>query len=90
MKFLNFKKIMGIILAVTIICSVFTATTVTANAVSGKINYVFSGDEKDKCGYAEGKVTLQGVADGEYYLYWADNTQALDGYYEIAKVKVKG
>lgn len=90
MKFLNFKKIIGIILAVTVLCSVFTATTVTANAVSGKINYVFSGDEKEKSGYAEGKVTLQDVADGEYYLYWADNTQALDGYYEIAKVKVKG
>lgn len=90
MKIFNFKKTVGIILATTMLCSAFAGTAFTANATGGKISYVFSGDEKDKCGYAEGKVTLQGVADGEYSLYWADDSKALEGYYEISKLKVKG
>ncbi|MGN1138267.1 MAG: metallophosphoesterase [Ruminococcus sp.] len=90
MKIFNFKKTVGIILATTVLCCAFAGTAFTANATGGKISYVFSGDEKEKSGYAEGKVTLQGVADGEYSLYWADNSKALEGYYEISKLKIKG
>ena len=39
-------------------------------------------------GYAEGKVKLSGSSDdyGTYYLYWADDTKALDGYSEITSM----
>ena len=54
------------------------------------ISYVFTGDEKDAAGYAEGKIELSGLSDGAHYLWWADDSAALGGYYEITKIKGSG
>jgi hypothetical protein len=89
MKFSSIKKVTAIALSVLTITSAMALTPLTASAVESKITYTFTGDEKSKAGYAEGKIKLQDFADGTYYLYWADDSKALDGFYEIAEVKVK-
>ena len=76
------KRIFAIITAAALIGAMAELPAFAA----GKITYKFSGDEADRAGYAEGKVTLSGV-DGECALYWADGKEALEGYYEIAKLK---
>lgn len=78
------KKYTALFLAVTVILSIICITPVFS---AGKLSYVFTGDEKDKAGFAEGKITLSGVSGGSYKLYWADDKSALDGYYEIAELK---
>lgn len=52
------------------------------------LHYEFSGNDAKTAGYAEGKVTFTSQSAGTYYLYWADNTKALDGYYEIAAMEL--
>lgn len=78
------KKYTALFLAVTFILSILCITPAFS---AGKLSYVFTGDEKDKAGFAEGKITLSGVSGGSYKLYWADDKSALDGYYEIAELK---
>ncbi len=68
----------------------FSILSITAVYSAGKLSYEFKGDEKNKAGYAEGKITLSGVPDGKYKLYWADDKKALDGFYEIAEIKSGG
>ncbi|MCH5299341.1 MAG: metallophosphoesterase [Ruminococcus sp.] len=72
------------------ICSaaLMSGVAVVPAAAASAIEYSFVGDEAQKAGYAEGKITLN-MPDGTYYLYWADDKKALDGYYEIAEVEVK-
>ncbi len=82
MKFL--KKFSVSVLATAVFLSSVCVTPVFA---AGKLNYEFKGDEKDKPGYAEGKITLSSVSSGKYNLYWADDTKALDGFYKIAEIK---
>ncbi len=81
----KFGKITAVLCSAALIIG---AAVVPAAAVSG-IEYSFKGDEMQKAGYAEGKITLT-MPDDTYYLYWADDTKALSGYYEIAEVEVKG
>lgn len=69
--------------------SAMTFAPVTASA-AGRLSYSFSGEEKDKAGYAEGTITLSGVPDGQYKLCWADDKCALEGFYELAQVEVSG
>lgn len=80
-------KIFSLILSITILTSCIYITPVFA---SGKLTYEFTGDEKDKAGFAEGKITLSSVPMGKYKLYWADDKKALDGFYEIAEIKNGG
>lgn len=76
------RKIISLVLALTILlCSSF----IFANAASDGITYNFTGSDKDLAGYAEGTITYTPKTGGTYYLYWADDTKALGGYYEIAK-----
>lgn len=88
------KKSLGKLLKITgIICTailILSSLSVGEVSAAGKITYTFSGEEKSLPGYAQGRVELSGLADGEYYLYWADDSRALEGYYEIAAVSVKG
>ncbi len=64
-------------------------TPTTAYAANGyEISYEFSGSDASTTGYAEGTVTFTAPSAGTYYLYWADDTKALDGYYEITSMKV--
>ena len=59
----------------------------TAYAQTTEIGYSFVNNEK---GFAEGTITINSPIDGNYYLYFADDNAALDGYYEIAQVNVEG
>lgn len=83
------KKVFSILLSVLIITSAFVTLSANYTAASSGISYVFSGSNSDKAGYAEGKITLTAPA-GTYWLYWADDNKALDGYYKIAKLTVSG
>lgn len=58
-------------------------------AADNEIHYEFSGEAALTSGYAQGKVTFTAQSAGTYYLYWADEIKALDGYYEIAVMEVK-
>ena len=52
-----------------------TGSTIMVNAEnSAKIEYRF---EDARAGYAQGTVTFTASADGEFDLYWADDTAAL-------------
>ncbi|MCM1308079.1 MAG: starch-binding protein [Butyrivibrio sp.] len=53
------------------------------------ISYAF---ENRQAGFAQGVITLSADAsdNGTYWLYWADDSTALNGYYEISKVEVSG
>lgn len=81
------KKIIAVVLVVMMILSVLGCSLVTSGAADGvTLSYAFSGEESTKAGFAEGSVTLS-VTDssmaGNYYLYWADDTKALEGYRQI-------
>lgn len=78
------SKSLAVILSALILISTLAVINVSA---AGKLSYTFTGDEKDKAGYAEGKITLSSVPGGKYKLYWADDKEALDGFYEIAELK---
>ncbi|MBD5156759.1 MAG: starch-binding protein [Butyrivibrio sp.] len=51
------------------------------------ISYAFA---DQKAGFAEGTVTIRTdeYDNGTYWLYWADDSTALNGYYEISQVDV--
>lgn len=83
------KKIFSVILSILIITSAFAVSSVSFTAAAAEITYNFSGSNADKAGYAEGTITLTAPA-GTYWLYWADDSKALDGYYKIAKLSVTG
>lgn len=59
----------------------------TAPAVT--LSYSFSGDDAATAGFAEGTITLSSEKDGDYKLFWSDDSGALQGYYEIASLEVK-
>lgn len=86
------KKTIAIILAMlTLLTSLVFTASVTTAASGVTLSYSFSGDEASKAGYAEGTISLtvnDSSSAGNYYLYWADNTKALDGYRYIATLNV--
>lgn len=66
-----------------------TQAATKKKAVKAKISYSFNGNDAKTAGYAQGKITLKSTTGGNYYLYWANNKKALDGYFSIAQLKVK-
>ncbi|MCH5299241.1 MAG: starch-binding protein [Ruminococcus sp.] len=83
------KSGLSVLLALTIIFSMLTFVGTTAAAVVGtNIDYSFSGRDADTAGYAEGTVTLSSDTAGKYYLYWANDNAALNGYYAIDEMTV--
>ena len=58
-------------------------------AKPNELHYEFSGNDAETPGYAEGTVNFTSQSDGTYYLYWADDTKALEGYYDITSMKLK-
>ena len=58
-------------------------------ANGAEISYEFTGNDATKAGYAEGKITFTAPEKGNYKLYWSNDTEALDGYYEIAKLEME-
>lgn len=84
------KKLALMICAVMLILTVSSAFVPATSAGSAAITYVFSGTDKAGRGFAEGTITVSaGASDGgTYYLYWTDNTAALEGYDPIASLTV--
>lgn len=82
------KAVLSAVLAATILGAVPIGTAVSVSAASTSISYSFSGDEKNLSGYAQGTIRFTSSNAGTYYLYWADNTKALDGYYPIDTMTV--
>lgn len=80
------KKIMAVLLTLLIVATAFISTTMVS-AATATISYSFSGNNSADPGYAQGTITLT-APTGTYYLYWADDEKALDGYTEIAKLTV--
>lgn len=83
------KKAMSYLLAVTLVLSMAITLPVSVNAVpETSLDYAFKGKNADDAGYAQGTVTFTSDTDGTFYLYWADDTKALDGYYEIDELTI--
>ncbi|MGN0477698.1 MAG: starch-binding protein, partial [Ruminococcus sp.] len=83
-------KSMSYLLTVMMVMSMIISLPFTISANEGtNIDYVFSGKDANKAGYAQGRITLSSDTDGTYYLYWADDTKALDGYYPIDEFKIE-
>lgn len=78
------RKMLSLLLVCVIL---ITGSLVMAKAKGGaSITYRFS---DSRSGYAEGVVTLTADTAGDYSLYWADDTAALDGWFAIASLKLK-
>ena len=86
------KRILAIVLAVITLLTVVACGVPSVSAADTvTLSYAFSGDEANKAGFAEGTISLKlndTSAAGNYYLYWADSTKALDGYRYIATLNV--
>lgn len=70
-------------LAALIVLSAFMSMTVFA--AGNTLSYSFSGEDSSRAGYAQGTITLTASA-GTYYLYWADDNKALDGYDKLCSL----
>ena len=84
------RLVTGVMVGVMVVSSVITADVglALADTVSGsssEITYDFANNE---AGFAEGTITVNSKESGTYYLYWADDEKALEGYYEIASLDV--
>lgn len=78
------RMLLSVILVITMLMSVAALGISAVSAASGpKLTYDF---KYANAGYAEGRITLSANSSadyGTYYLYWADNTKALNGYAPI-------
>ncbi len=77
-------KLLSVILVITMLMSVVTLGISAVSAAGGaELTYDF---KYANAGYAEGRITLTAGSSadyGKYYLYWADDTKALEGYAPI-------
>lgn len=80
------RKIISLLLSIILIVSAFSCSVIV-RAVNNIITYTFSGNNSEDKGYAEGTITLI-ADDGTYWLYWADDNGALEGYSKIACLTV--
>ena len=89
MKHKTQKKIpLFMLLSLSVLVLVAIATTGLVIRANNQtvITYQFSGEEASVAGYAEGSLSLYAKDAGTYYLYWANDTEALDGYYAIGDI----
>ncbi|MBR2280604.1 MAG: starch-binding protein [Ruminococcus sp.] len=70
-----------LVMLLVVSSSIFALSVNAANETS--LEYTFTGNDKEKAGYAEGTVKLTVESDGNYNLYWADDNGALNGYSSI-------
>lgn len=86
------KKIIAVALVVMMLVSVLSVSLVTSSAADGvTLSYAFGGEEYTKAGFAEGSITISVTSSsmaGNYYLYWADDTKALEGFRQIGTLNV--
>ncbi len=78
------KRFLAVLLTALMVLSVMVTGIVTTAAAEATISYSFA---KNTAGYAEGTITLSG-GNGTYYLFWADDTDALEGYKPISVLNV--
>ncbi|MDD6201460.1 MAG: metallophosphoesterase, partial [Lachnospiraceae bacterium] len=78
--------VLPVLFAILLLASVIGTTLVIRANNQTTITYQFTGKEAADTGYAEGSLTLNVKESGTYYLYWADDTKALDGYYAIGDI----
>ncbi len=76
------KKVISVFLAMIMVVSLCVSAVVITTAES-VIEYTFCGTHKDDSGYAEGNLSFTAKTSGTYYLYWANEEKALDGFFEI-------
>ncbi len=81
------KKISAFIMALALTVTMLGSTAIVYNGATASIEYSFTGRYSENSGFAQGTIKLT-ANSGTYWLYWADNTKALDGYTEIAKLTV--
>lgn len=76
------KALLSVALVLSMLLSMCVVGFVGVYAASLELKYEFA---YKNAGYAEGRISLTGDT-GTYYLYWANDTKALGGYREIAKL----
>ena len=76
------KRYISILLTILLISSIAILPGACINAAEAGIDYSFSKSDK---GFAEGMIKLT-ADEGTYWLYWADDTKALDGYTELCSL----
>ncbi len=69
----------------TIIEAMFIVVVPASAAEGSSLSYTFTGSNTADAGYAEGTITFKTASEGTYYLYWADDEKALDGYDSFIK-----
>ena len=92
-KLLSCFVILSVLVSTMLIStSVFAQSSdMYSSGASAGISYSFTGDDKSKAGFAEGTITVKANdsnSTGSYYLYWANDSKALEGYYPIDKLSV--
>ena len=83
-----------------LLLSVLFVLCIGANAVRAEetpvltVTYTFEGDRAEEAGYAQGKIMItpnEGAkSEGYYLLYYADDTDVLKGYDELASLNITG
>lgn len=84
----KFRSLLAVLLSTIMILSSLTVfTAISAFADVAVVNYTFASND---AGYAEGVITVTPTTGnfGTYYLYWADDNNALDEYQEIASLSI--
>lgn len=78
------RKVLSLFLGSALALSMASTGSVASAEKTG-LTYIFSSEAR---GYAQGQIHLEAPSgEGDvYYLYWADNEKALEGYYEIAQL----
>lgn len=81
------KRSVSIMLVLLLVVSAALIGSVFSASATSSISYSFTNQQS---GTAEGTITVTPSSDsyGTYYLYWADDTKALEGYREIASISI--
>ncbi|MBQ7999675.1 MAG: starch-binding protein [Ruminococcus sp.] len=76
------KRFLALLLTAVMVASVMVTGVVSVSAAEASISYTYA---QSDAGYAEGTITLTPSSGyyGTYYLFWADDTDALKGYKPI-------
>ena len=91
----KWKKIISAMMSLSMVFTMALSVPTLAEAATAKktvnatISYSFKGNDAKTAGFAQGTITLKSKTGGNYYLYWANNKEALKGYYHITKLNVK-
>ncbi len=84
--------LLSMLMIVSMIAGCVTSEVLAKSGLT--VTYVFTGDEADKAGFAQGDITITPSSDaatnGYYLIYYADNNDTLKGYDELATVKITG